>query len=94
VYYCPKCKKNHKSPSSIYKDHIEYKKVEVEEVPFDKVIPYQFNNLPEVAQKQIKRYARKILLDKEHNYGKWKEVYIREINRIILRETPDSFLLK
>ena len=94
MYFCPNCKRKHRPSSSIYKKHLKYKKRETDDVPSDKVLPYNFENLPEVAKRQIRRYARKIILDKERNYGKWKEVYIREINKIILHETPNSFLLK
>lgn len=94
MYFCPECKRKHRPSGSIYKKHLKYKKVEVEEIPSDKVFSYNFKSLPEIAQRQIRQYARKIQLDKEHNHSKWKEVYIREINKIILQETHDSFLLK
>lgn len=95
MYFCPTCKRNHRpSKSSIYQKHIKFKKVEADEIPSDKVISYNFESLPEVAKRQIKRYAHKILVDKERNYSKWREVYIKEINKIILHETPDSFMIK
>lgn len=94
MYYCSKCKRKHRSSGSFYKKHLKYKETKIEKIPSDKVISYDFENLPEIAQRQIKQYARKMLLDKKCNYGKKKEMYIQQINKVILRETPDSFMIK
>jgi len=93
-YFCLKCKRKHRPSSNIYKKHLKQKKIKKDDVPSDKVIPCNYERLPVLAQRQIDQYINKILLHRKMNYGKWEKVYIREINRIILHETQDSFLLK
>ena len=94
TYFCPRCKRKHRPSSKIYEKHLKWKKVEKNGVPSDKVLPCNFSSLPQIAQVQIDNYLRKIFLDRKENYGQWEKVYIREINRVILHETQDSFLLK
>ena len=93
-YFCPKCKRKHRPSSNIYKKHLKWKKVKKNNVPSDKVLPCNYKHLPRLARDQIDQYINKILLHRKMKYGKWEKAYIREINRIILHETQDSFLLK
>jgi len=93
-YFCPKCKRTHRPSSAIYKKHLKRKKVKKNDVPSDKVFPCNLKHLSGIAQRQIDIYLWKIHLDRKHNYGKWREAYIQQINKVILSETQDSFLLK
>ena len=93
-YFCPTCKRKHRPSSAIYKKHLKRKKAKKSNVPCDKVLPCNLKRLSITARMQIDVHLNKIHLDKKYNYGKWREVYIREINKVILDETQDSFLLK
>lgn len=94
MYFCPKCKRNHRQSSSVYKKHQQFEKVESDNIPSKKVISCVFSTLPAIARRQIKVYIRKMVWDKNNNFSKKREMYIKEINRVILEEGQNDFLLK
>lgn len=87
-YYCPKCKRNHRPSTKIYKNHLHLKEVEEDEIPSDKIISCDYKSLPSIAKRQILRHIRKIVL------GGKRKMYIQEINKVILEETHDNNMLK
>lgn len=89
-YFCTQCKRKHHS-GKIYKKHKHLQKIEKETIPYKKVLRCNWNFLPPIAQRQITHYIDKILLDKKLNYSSHIELYVQEINRVILHydnETP------
>lgn len=93
-YYCPNCKRNHRPSTNIYKKHLHLKKVEEDEIPSKKLISCVFSDLPKIAKRQIDHYLQKMVWDKRKNFSKKRQMYIREINRVILEENDPSFLLR
>ena len=88
AYFCTQCKRNHHS-GKIYKEHKHLQKSKPNGIPCDKVLPCNLNLLPQIAQRQINTNLEKILLDSKQTYGKWEKVYIKQINKIILRYDND-----
>ncbi len=93
MYHCPKCKRNHRPGTNIYNKHVHLKKVEEDETPSDKILSCDYNSLPNIAKKQIAHYFLKMEWDKRKNFRKKREMYIREINRVILEEDHDNNML-
>jgi hypothetical protein len=58
----------------------------MEEIPCNDIIDDDCSDLRDLAKKQIARYLYKIELDKMFNYSKNKEMYVREINKVIIYE--------
>lgn len=86
TYFCTECKKNHRC-GKIWEDHKRFKKIKQEDnVPRKRVVDCDWDFLPEIAQRQIMSYLRKIDWDRKNNGSRKKEMYVHEINRVILHE--------
>ena len=92
-YYCPNCKRNHRPGAKIYNKHLHLKKVEEDKIPSYKVISCNYKSLPKIAQRQIEHYILKMAWDKRKNFSKKRQMYIREINRVILEENHVNNML-
>ncbi len=92
-YFCTKCKRKHRKSTAIHEKHLNWKEVESEEVPSNKVFSCKISLLPYIAQKQINTYLDKILADKKNNLGKNRGMYIQQINKVILHETNNMLLI-
>ena len=88
TYFCTECKRNHRC-GKIWKEHKRYKGTEPDNVPTKKILEHDWNLLRPIAQRQIMHYARKISWDAKNNGSGRREVYIHEINKIILHEDND-----
>lgn len=88
TYYCSECKGNHRH-GKIYEEHMRYKRSEPDNVPSKKILKCNWDYLRPIAQRQIMHYARKMLLDKQNNGSSRKEMYIHEINKVIMHEDDD-----
>jgi hypothetical protein len=80
-YYCSICKRNHHR-GKIYDEHLPFREQKSKnlEVNSDKIIEYNVNRLRPIAKRQL------VTLLKKLRHSKKKELYIREINRLILHE--------
>ncbi len=90
AYLCTECKRKHHS-GKIFNDHKRFKKVKPNEIPFNKLLDFDYNILPAIAQRQIVIYARKMAWDRKKNGCNQRQMYIQQINKVILRydtETP------
>lgn len=94
LYFCTKCKREHRKSTAIHKKHLEWQEVEEDEVPSNKVLSCKISLLPNIAQRQIIRYFNKILVDKRDNMGKKRGMYVHLINKVILHETQNGFMIK
>ena len=77
-YWCSHCRNLHKS-GKIYEYHKKYWGNE-DAIPSDKILSYDPKKLRPVAKRQIIRLAYKM------NKNKKKDIYIREINRLLISE--------
>jgi len=89
---CRKCKRNHRPSSAIYSKHIKLQVRESSEIPSNKVISCNLKLLSIIAQRQINRYLDKLLWDKKSNGSNKREMYIQEINKVILHETNNMLI--
>lgn len=94
-YFCSKCNRFHYR-GEIYDKHLEYKEEELKKkdtskfigkkskkkkkIPSDKVINFNYESLRPIAKRQIDRLYKK--MRKTNN----KELYIFQINKVILHE--------
>ena len=92
-YLCSKCKRNHRPSSAIYKKHIKWQKIETDEIPCNKILSCNIKLLRGIAQKQIDYYLSKLLWDKRHNGYNKREMYIHQINKVILHETNNMLII-
>ncbi len=90
-YYCLKCNRHHHEKlGTIYEKHLKFsnKKIlnknELEQVkskiPDDKILEFDMKKLRPIAKRQINRLLKKL------SYEKKPELYIWEINRLLLHE--------
>lgn len=90
-YYCTICEHYHyKKLGKIYKKHIKYsnknliKKTSLDkvknEIPDDKILDFDTKKLRPIARRQLNRLLNKL------RYKKKQELYIWEINRLLLHE--------
>jgi len=92
MYFCTHCKRNHRS-GKIYQKHLEFKELEENNIPCNKVIDCIWEDLPGIAKRQIRHYIRKMTWDSKNNFSKKRKMYIGEINRVILEEDNDMIRL-
>jgi len=88
AYFCTQCKRKHHS-GKIYKEHKHLQKSKPNGVPCKKVLPCNWNLLPPIAQRQIMSNIRKMTWDKKSNGSRRREMYVHEINKVILRYDND-----
>ncbi len=89
-YFCTECKRKHHS-GKIYKEHKHLEKIKIDDIPYKKVINFNYDLLPNIAKRQIMVYVRKMAWDRKSNQSKQREMYIQQVNKVILRydtETP------
>jgi len=91
TYFCTDCKKNHRS-GKIYDEHLQYKEEEKEIIPSKKLL--HAYSLSEIAKRQIMHYIDKMIWDEKFNHSKKREMYITEINRVILHEDNNNYIIK
>jgi len=70
-----------------------YRQIENDDVPCQKVIDFIWENLPKIAQRQIMHYINKMAWDEQFNHCRNKEMYVREINKVILHENNDMVMI-
>ena len=92
-YFCTKCKRRHRESTAIHEKHLEWREIETEEIPCNKVLSCDIKRLSWIAQRQIDHYLNKMLADKKYNYSKRRKMYIQEINRVILHETNNMLTI-
>lgn len=85
TYFCTECKRNHRH-GKIWEEHLRYKKTKLDNIPRKKVVQYDWSFLRDIAQRQIMSYIRKMAWDKKNNGSRKREMYIHEINKVILHE--------
>lgn len=91
-YLCSKCERKHRPSSAIYEKHINKQKIEIEEIPCNKILFCKIELLRGIAQRQIDIYLNKLLWDKRHNGYNKSEMYVHEINKVILHETNNMLI--
>jgi len=89
---CRKCKRRHRPSSAIYQKHINEQVLENDKIRSNKVISCNLKLLSYIAQRQINRYFDKLLWDKKYNGSNKREMYIQEINKVILHETNNMLI--
>lgn len=82
-YFCTQCKRKHHS-GKIFEQHKHLKQIEPNGIPTKKIINVDWKLLPNIAKRQIRHYINKLAWDMNCNGSNRKEMYIHEINRVIL----------
>ena len=85
TYFCTECKSNHRH-GKIWEEHKKYRKGKTDNIPIKKILKCNWNFLRPIAQRQILHYVNKLVWDRKNNGSDHREMYIHEINKIILHE--------
>lgn len=86
MYYCSKCNKKHKT-GKIYQAHLQFELKE-DNIPYDKVVLHSDDDFKPERRELIKRQINRL----HHKYRlnpSWRDVYVREINKVIMTERGD-----